>query len=182
MHRSWAFFCSCDLKSTYCVFCYLEVTKLWSLGGSVGLFLDLRFHILQPDVFCMLIWEAYTKYPISMHISMHNVEKFLDLENHITLPVEIQCVVFCSFMANFPVFPGRSQILQMPINPLNFLPSPTTHKYTHTQKNYSHTYLHFWTTDNKITDLENCKKSVTPYPILIFNQVLTIYFKLVWEN
>lgn len=78
MHRSWAFFCSCDLKSTYCVFCYLEVTKLWSLGGSVGLFLDLRYHTLQPDVFWLFMWKAYTKCPISMHISMHNVQKFLD--------------------------------------------------------------------------------------------------------
>lgn len=40
----WAFFCSCDLKSTYCVFCYLEVIKLWSLGGSVGFCLDLWDH------------------------------------------------------------------------------------------------------------------------------------------
>lgn len=74
-----------------------------------------------------------------MHISMHNVEKFLDLENHITLPVEIQCVVFFSIMANFPVFPRRSQILQISINPLNFLPSPTTH--TQRKPIHVHTYI-----------------------------------------
>lgn len=70
LHFFWAFFCSCDLKSTYCVFCYLEVTKLWSLGGSVGLFLDLRYHTLQPDVFWIRMWKFCTKCPISIHTAL----------------------------------------------------------------------------------------------------------------
>lgn len=72
---------------------------------------------------------------------MCNVQKSLDLKNHITLRVEIKYVEVCSLMANFPGFPGRSQILQMPINPLNFLSFPATHKYICKKNIQAHTYI-----------------------------------------
>lgn len=157
MHRSWAFFCSSDLKSTYCVFCYLEVTKLWSLGGSVGLFLDLRYHTLQPDVFRMFMWKAYTKYPLSMHISMHNIQKFLDSKTISCYQWRLNAWRSVHLSQTSPYSPAGARYCKRLLVLFVFSLLPQ-HINIHAQKKNSRIYLHFEPADNTLTDLEYCKK------------------------